>query len=76
MKTKKRWSWTEKQRRRHTRGRYHHWSNVPNHYVKKFIESNRTKEKRDVKKVMLGFDPDKIDFSPRYQKRCARWFYL
>lgn len=76
MRNKKRWSWTQKQKRRHTPGRYHHWSNVPRDFVRNFTEANRTKEKRDLKKVMSGWDLDFIDFTPKYPRRCAGWIYF
>jgi hypothetical protein len=76
MKTKKSWSWTEAQRRRHTPGRYHYWNNVPSDFVRQFNKANRTKAKKSIHEVMLGKDPDFIDFSSRYPKRCAGWIYF
>lgn len=76
MKTKKRWSWTEAQRRRHTPGRYHYWSNVPSDFVRQFNKANRTKEKVSMHEFIRGGDPDFIDFSPKYPKRCAGWIYF
>jgi len=76
MKTKKKWSWTEAQKRRHTPGRYHYLNNVPSDFVRKFIKANRTKEKKCMHKLLRGDDPDFIDFSPMYPKRCAAWIYF
>lgn len=76
MKRKKRWSWTEAQKRRHLVGRYHYWLNVPSDFVRQFNKANRTKENESIHKLMSGEDPDFIDFSPRYSKRCAGWIYF
>ena len=76
MKTKKRWSWTEAQRRRHTPGRYHYWSNVPSDFVRQFNKANRTKEKVTIHKFIRSENSDLIDFSPRHPKRCAGWIYF
>jgi hypothetical protein len=76
MRNKKRWSWTEAQRRRHLKGRYHYWNNVPSDFVRQFNKANRTKAKKSMHKLMRGDDPDFIDFSPMYSKRCAAWIYF
>lgn len=73
--SKKRWAWTEAQKRKHFSARCWNDKTPPSWYCNVYNRKNRNKSKRTLYKVINGWDIDYLDFSPQYHHRCAGWFW-
>jgi len=71
MKSKKFWSWTEKQRRK-TRTQDYYGSGVPKSYRKWFDRRYRNTTKKEIKKELDGIDGI---FPTRTRRHEALWCY-
>jgi hypothetical protein len=71
---KKYWAWTEAQKRRKTKGRY--WNRIaPRWYRREFDVKTKTKVKKALHQIVLGYDEDDVDFSRAYHQSCANWYW-
>lgn len=75
--SKKRWAWTESQKRRKSCEKYRScsWGSVPAFFRRDLNKQTKAKERLDVNKLMKGFAEDEIDFTPRHHPSSAGWLW-
>ena len=72
-RSKKRYGWTEKQIRKQ---RTKQWRNTaPTWYCKFENKINKTKTKKSLHKVMLGYDIDFLEFGKTNHRHSAGWLW-
>lgn len=70
--SKKRWSWTEKQIRKTTKGS--NWRRTaPTWFCKFENKAFKTKTTQSLNKVMLGYDTDFLEFGRTKHHHSAGW---
>jgi hypothetical protein len=74
--SKKRWAWTEAQKRK-SRNSYHHWpKSAPSWYCKEYDNREKTFAKNQLHKVLRGYHPDDLSLWKRYSHRySATWMW-
>jgi hypothetical protein len=68
--SKKRWAWTEAQRRKHQTSNPG-WYSVPKWYCRLLNKENKACEKAYLKKIMKGDDPDFVELEIKNQASSA-----
>lgn len=73
--SKKRWAWTEAQKRKHwSLNDGSGWSiGPPSWYCRPYHRSNKVREKVYLHKIMKGLDPDELVLNPKHHHRSAGW---
>jgi hypothetical protein len=77
-RSKKRWAWTTENRRKHTPVRYYDCKAMTayNNYARKFSSANKQKTKNNCKLIIIGFDPDFIDWTPKHSNGQAFMYFF
>ncbi len=74
--SKKRWAWTEAQKRKHrTCGWTRYGSGVPKWFCREFSQKWKNSCNANLKKVKLGEDPDNLYFYTHNHKNIAKGYW-
>ena len=75
-KSKKRWAWTETQKRKHWSDNFRHWNGGVPRWFCRFLDNA---DKRRCQKALLelknGGDPEEFIFNPKYKGSSAKWLW-
>ena len=73
--SKKRWAWTEAQKRKHWSLNGWRYDSPPKWYCDVFDHTNNAIVKKAITDIKFGVDPDDVSFSPRYNNNTAKWYW-
>jgi len=71
--SKKRWAWTEAQKRKHWSDK--RFGSVPKYFCKNLHKENKTCEKEYLQKIKRGFDSDLLELKIKNQQSSAGYIY-
>ena len=72
--SKKRWAWTEAQKRKHHP--FSKWScGAPKWYCKTFHKKYKNIAKKSLHKVKREYDPDTLDYRTHNHRNIAKWYW-
>lgn len=76
--SKKRWAWTEAQKRKHWSINYHgnFSGGAPKWFCKIFHNSDKRRLQKYLLEVKHGADPDDVVYNPRYNNKGAKWYWF
>lgn len=75
--SKKRWAWTEAQKRKHfTKSNMRCCSGgAPKWFCKTFRKYDKNRCKKALHELIKGADPEDFIFNPKYNESSAKWFW-
>lgn len=73
--SKKRWAWTEAQKRKHFPKHRNWYSGPPNWFCKLLEKSDKSKCQKALLELKNGGDPEDFIFNPKYKGSSAKWLW-
>ena len=74
--SKKKWAWTEAQKRKHWSLNLPSWSRGPTReFIVEYHRANRAYEKAMINKIINGYLDEDSYIGIKYHPSCAKWFW-
>ena len=74
--SKKRWAWTEAQKRNHWSDQKYNWSGgVPRWFCRILDKSDKRRCQMALRELKNGADPEEFTFNPKYNNSSAKWLW-
>ena len=73
--SKKRWAWTEAQKRKHWTQNHWTYDSPPKWCCDKFDNANNTIVKKALKDIKFGMEPDDVEFGEKFVNNSAKWYW-
>lgn len=74
--SKKRWAWTEAQRRKEWSENEFCRKSPPHWFTKILDNSDKRRLQKYLKEVKWGNDPDDVFYNPKYNNSSAKWLWF